>query len=64
MASRASKILNLFKEYESGKSEKSQLHEQLNRPKDRAKVDLLANNDEVKLDISRLQQILSKYKLT
>ncbi len=37
---------------------------QLNRPKDRAKVDLLINNEEVILDASKLQGILMKYDLT
>jgi len=37
---------------------------QLNRPKDRAKIDLLVNNDEVSIDILKLQQILTKYDLT
>jgi hypothetical protein len=37
---------------------------QLNRPKDRAKIDLLMNNDEVAIDNSKMQQIVSKYDLT
>jgi hypothetical protein len=37
---------------------------QLNRPKDRAKIDLLVDNDEVSIDIQKLQQILLKYELT
>jgi hypothetical protein len=37
---------------------------QLNRPKDRAKIDLLINNDEVSIDIPKLQQILTKHDLT
>jgi hypothetical protein len=36
---------------------------QLNRPKDRAKIDLLVNNDEVAIDIPKLQQILTKHNL-
>ncbi len=36
---------------------------QLNRPKDRAKIDLLVNNEEVILDASKLQSILTKYGL-
>jgi hypothetical protein len=37
---------------------------QLNRPKDRAKIDLLINNDEVSVDMSKMQQILTTYGLT
>lgn len=37
---------------------------QLNRPKDKAKIDLLINNDEVSIDMSKMQQILTKYGLT
>ena len=37
---------------------------QLNRPKDRAKIDLLINNDEVSIDMPKLRQILTKYDLT
>jgi hypothetical protein len=36
---------------------------QLNRPKDRAKIDLLINNEEVVLDASKLQSILTNYDL-
>ena len=37
---------------------------QLNRPKDRAKIDLLVNNEEVSIDMLKMQQILTKYGLT
>jgi len=37
---------------------------QLNRPKDRAKIDLLINNDEVSVDMPKMQQILTRYELT
>ncbi len=36
---------------------------QLNRPKDRAKIDLLINNEEVKYDDSKLQGILMNHEL-
>lgn len=36
---------------------------QLNRPKDRAKIDLLINNDEVSIDTLKLQRILTKHNL-
>ncbi len=36
---------------------------QLNRPKDRAKIDLLINNAEVKLDAAKLHDIITKYDL-
>lgn len=36
---------------------------QLFRPKDRAKLDLLINNDEVSIDMSKMQQIVATYHL-
>lgn len=36
---------------------------QLNRPKDRAKMDLLINNNEVTFDAAKLQEILIKHDL-
>lgn len=37
---------------------------QLNRPKDRAKIDVLIHNEEVILDNAKLQEILRNYDLT